>query len=261
MNAKMKEFFSIGEAAHRAGVTTETLRHYDRIGLVTPCKVDEWTGYRNYSESDLVRIRVIRALQAMELSLREIGDLLSLNDFPAIAALLRRAEVNATRKIEELQTIRASIVRARTFYEEKQREITTQDSFLRELPRRELLLSDTLTTPTVETFFGYQRHFFAQIGAQREAYAFEDLAGVLEEDGKGKMFAVCTRHPDDAPLRVLPAGKFLCARCKEEERGKTSKRLKNAVRERFLTAPAYALHIVVLTGILQWEYEIQVPIA
>ncbi|MEH7531769.1 MerR family DNA-binding transcriptional regulator, partial [Priestia megaterium] len=31
------------------GVTTETLRHYDRIGLFKPFYVDENTGYRYYS--------------------------------------------------------------------------------------------------------------------------------------------------------------------------------------------------------------------
>ena len=40
----MEKIFSIGKAAELAGMTAETLRHYDRIGLVHPCKTDEWTG-------------------------------------------------------------------------------------------------------------------------------------------------------------------------------------------------------------------------
>ena len=42
----MKKFFTIGEAAKLVGMTAETLRHYDRIGLVSPHKTDEWTKYR-----------------------------------------------------------------------------------------------------------------------------------------------------------------------------------------------------------------------
>ena len=34
----MKKYFSVGEAAKAAHTTTETLRHYDRIGLVKPGK-------------------------------------------------------------------------------------------------------------------------------------------------------------------------------------------------------------------------------
>lgn len=42
----MKDFFSVSQTAKIVDMTAETLRHYDRIGLVKPCKVDEWTGYR-----------------------------------------------------------------------------------------------------------------------------------------------------------------------------------------------------------------------
>ena len=45
----MKQYFSVGEAAKAAGTTSETLRHYDRIGLVKPSKKDEWTNYRYYT--------------------------------------------------------------------------------------------------------------------------------------------------------------------------------------------------------------------
>ena len=39
----MKKYFSVGEAAKAAHMTSEALRHYDRIGLVKPRKKDEWT--------------------------------------------------------------------------------------------------------------------------------------------------------------------------------------------------------------------------
>ena len=55
----------------------ETLRHYDRIGLVKPCKADEWTGYRYYSQREIVRLETIRALRCMDLSLAEIKEILS----------------------------------------------------------------------------------------------------------------------------------------------------------------------------------------
>ena len=45
-NKKMKKYFSVGEAAKAVHTTSETLRHYDRIGLVKPSKKNEWTNYR-----------------------------------------------------------------------------------------------------------------------------------------------------------------------------------------------------------------------
>ena len=76
----MEKIFSIEKAAKAAGTTAETLRHYDRIGLVKPCKTDEWTGYRYYSERELVRLNTVRALRCMDLSLKEIKEILELDD-------------------------------------------------------------------------------------------------------------------------------------------------------------------------------------
>ena len=36
--------------ARLCGCNTQTLRYYDRIGLLAPARVDEWTGYRYYEE-------------------------------------------------------------------------------------------------------------------------------------------------------------------------------------------------------------------
>ena len=61
----MKKYFSVGEAAKSVHTTSETLRHYDRIGLVKPSRKDEWTNYRYYTEQDIVRLNTVRALQLM----------------------------------------------------------------------------------------------------------------------------------------------------------------------------------------------------
>ena len=68
----MEKYFSIGEAAKAVHTTTETLRHYDRIGLVKPSKKDEWTKYRYYTEQDIIRLNTVRLLQLMDLPLQEL---------------------------------------------------------------------------------------------------------------------------------------------------------------------------------------------
>ena len=47
-----EKYFTVGKAAELAHLTAETLRHYDRIGLVRPSHTDKWTGYRGYTEGD-----------------------------------------------------------------------------------------------------------------------------------------------------------------------------------------------------------------
>ena len=94
----MKEYFSVGEAAKAAHMTSEALRHYDRIGLVKPSKKDEWTNYRYYTEQDIVRLNTVHALQMMDLPLKEIKKVLEYDDLEKIVAFWSRRRKRPTRR-------------------------------------------------------------------------------------------------------------------------------------------------------------------
>ena len=72
----MKKEYSVSEAARVAHMTSETLRHYDRIGLVRPSRRDENTQYRYYTEEDIVRLCTVHTLQQMDLPLAKIKEVL-----------------------------------------------------------------------------------------------------------------------------------------------------------------------------------------
>ena len=66
---------TIGELARQAGVSPQTLRHYDRLGLLEPSATSA-ARYRLYTEEDRARLELIRALRALDLDLDTIGRLL-----------------------------------------------------------------------------------------------------------------------------------------------------------------------------------------
>jgi Hg(II)-responsive transcriptional regulator len=68
---------SIGQVARRAGVGVETVRFYEREGLLEepPRRA---SGYRQYSEEVITRLRFIRRAQQLGFSLKEITELLLL---------------------------------------------------------------------------------------------------------------------------------------------------------------------------------------
>lgn len=256
----MEKLFSIKQTAEIAGTTAETLRHYDRIGLVKPCKTDEWTGYRYYSEQEIVRLNTVRALRLMDLTLTEIRDILSYTDFGKIVAALGRAEKNADRKIAELIQARDKIRRARAFYQSKS-DNTESGTAVRTLPRRVILVSDTLTEPSVYTLWDYHRHFYKQLpDGVKDAFAFEDTAGLYECGGRTRMFAVCRTYAETDGLAVLPEGPYLTADCTEQTRAATVKSLLDTAKTKYDRAPAFSVQMIVLTGILQWNYRAEVYI-
>ena len=81
--------YSIGDFSRINRITPKTLRHYDQIGLLTPARTDEWTGYRYYAPDQLPRIRRILALKELGFSLSEVRVIVDA-DAPIEALLVRR---------------------------------------------------------------------------------------------------------------------------------------------------------------------------
>jgi DNA-binding transcriptional MerR regulator len=96
---------SIGQAAQAAGVNVETLRYYERRGLLMPGSRTD-AGYRQYSEDDLWRLSFIKRAQGFGFTLADIADLLALSTPADIrskaAAKLRYVDA----QLEQLVTVR-----------------------------------------------------------------------------------------------------------------------------------------------------------
>ena len=255
-----KKFFSIGDAAKQVHMTSETLRHYDRIGLVRPSKVDAQTRYRYYTAEDLVRLNTVHALQQMDLPLQEIKRVLAYDDLEKIITFLKQAEQKADEKIAALQYSKSKIQLARMDYEEKRRSWQTAEGiFTRKLPERVIMLADSVEQVTAADLWSYQRHFYQRLSdAQKEQFAFEDLAGVYRAGAAAHYFAVCTRYADIDGLIPLPAGTYLCADCTEENWREILDQLLDMVQTKYHVQPTFSLQLVVLSGILQWKYQLQV---
>jgi DNA-binding transcriptional MerR regulator len=69
----------IGAVAERAGVSVDTVRYYERRGLLSPDRRLP-SGYRLYRESVVTRIRLARRLQALGMTLDEVADALRSHD-------------------------------------------------------------------------------------------------------------------------------------------------------------------------------------
>lgn len=256
----MKPYFSVGEAAKAVHTTSETLRHYDRIGLVKPSKKDPWTHYRYYTQQDLVRLNTVRALQLMDLPLQEIKKVLEYDDLEKIVDFLTQAEKKAEEKIAALEYSKSKIQLAKADYEKKLRgQQRGSGALVKDLPARVILLSDTLESPTVENLWNYLSHFYNQVTpALKEQFSFEDLAGIYTENGVSRLFALCLSYAQVEGLKVLPEGKYLCAGCTEENRQEVLDELIRKAKAEYGTDPAFTVQLVVVSGILQWNYEVQV---
>ena len=105
-----KTKLKIGEFSQMMQVTVKTLRHYEQKGLLFPCEVDEWTGYRYYSVEQMQRLNTIRQLQSLGFSLDEIKELYEEGAHaPSVEQLNEKIE-KTERQLQLLETRRSQLV-------------------------------------------------------------------------------------------------------------------------------------------------------
>ncbi len=101
----------IGQLAKRSGVPIDTVRHYERIGLLKPA-ARLASGYRRYGEAEQKRLRFIRRAKALGFTLDEIQELLALSAGRNVQNIRKSAAVRLAdieRRIEELDRVRDSL--------------------------------------------------------------------------------------------------------------------------------------------------------
>ena len=107
----------IGEIANRSGVTVDTVRFYERLGVL-PRRARESSGYRDYAPETVERIQLTRELQAIGLTLDEIIDALAAHDAGGATCESERWRLDAVlervdAKLAELNALRGRIVETR----------------------------------------------------------------------------------------------------------------------------------------------------
>lgn len=104
---------TIGQVAKQTGVTVETVRFYEKQGLIDSPQRSE-SGYRQYPRETIARVRFIQNAKDVGFTLKDISALLALRQEPGTSC--DDIRLQATRKIEEvdqkirdLQRIRSAL--------------------------------------------------------------------------------------------------------------------------------------------------------
>jgi DNA-binding transcriptional MerR regulator len=102
------EALGIGKLAKRGGVGIDTVRYYERHGLLAP-RSRLASGYRRYGDVELARLRFIRRAQGLGFTLREIKQLLALSAQRDVARVKRSAQtklLDVQARITALERVR-----------------------------------------------------------------------------------------------------------------------------------------------------------
>ena len=98
----------IGTLAKRAGVSIDTVRYYEKSGLLAP-ESRLASGYRRYSDEQVSRLRFIRRAQELGFTLKDIRELLGISKQRDVAKVKRAAE----KKLADVEARLVALTRMR----------------------------------------------------------------------------------------------------------------------------------------------------
>lgn len=109
----MSKFFKIKQASEQTGVHLETIRYYEKQGLISPSH--QQNGYRVFDEQTLAQLRFIKACRNIGFSLNNIKTLLQLQQTPTkqcneINALAKQHLAYLDEQITQLQQVKTFLM-------------------------------------------------------------------------------------------------------------------------------------------------------
>jgi len=152
--------FRIGDFSKLSRVSVKALRYYDEMGLLSPARVDRFTGYRYYAAEQLRRLNRILALKDLGFSLEQIASLLD-EGLPAaeLRGMLRMKQSELQQRVRGEQE-RLARVEARLSQIEKEGTMSRYDVVIKKIePMR------VASIRGIAPSYDQQGHLWAELGA------------------------------------------------------------------------------------------------
>jgi len=168
----IRAYYSIGEISRLFGMSIQTLRHYDRIGLLRPAYVNHENNYRYYSHEQFLQIKLIKYLKTLGFSLAQIRDIVNQDlSSEVIIELLREQEEAVNNRIDQLVALRQDM---RAFEERLAglAERTFGEAFLDSKPERKVIAYDYINKPNANLAVG-MRKILADIEREHSVLKYE----------------------------------------------------------------------------------------
>jgi DNA-binding transcriptional MerR regulator len=270
----------IGQMAAMNGVTEETLRYYDNIGLLKPCHIDSVTGYRFYDISQSTKLDLIQYMKSLGMQLNEIKKQLDGGDINFIQDLLEKQAAAIESDIQRLTRQKEAVGRVIESYEKLKNHPPAGIMVLEYIPRRYMFLLDVeeelyqeddgegydlalrkLRTKMQRMNLPYS--YFCNVGdiARKEVFEQGRLSSTEVYSFVDSVYA------GYGGVAAVPASTFLCVYCDDFNREiEYSRRLLNEIEKNgYLIAGDYICEemagIPIIKGNLRDKrFRLQVPI-
>lgn len=270
-----KYILTITEMARLKNITSETLRHYDRIGLLKPDFVSG-SGIRSYSICQYERLGTILELKQMGLSLKEIRDYMENRNFQKSMELLKKYQRRFEEKLDE-QTRLNEIMKQKLSFLDRLSDLPSMETvFEQHFPERYMVTFGKPSGDREEHAMAFAKlenclHENMPILASDRIGVFSDISILTPGEelvGAVPMILAPGAGADREYMRQIPEGDYVCMYYKNgtlEKYDPSFERVKNYIREKSyridgMILQVYKLDVTLTSNREETVLELQVPV-
>lgn len=270
---------TIGQMAEINHISEQTLRYYDKIGILKPVVVDKETGYRYYSIKQSARLDIIQYMKSLGMSLNEIKEQLKNMDVKLIKNILTQKEQQIENEINMLKNQKLALQRALINYERYELSPPDKTITLEYTERRYIYrfkIDINFYDYGIETYEELLRKLKMDLeenGLQKTYFCNAGSTVSLENILKRRFFSndlfvfVDSEHVSKNLITELPANTYLCIYCDkfEQEIDYANMLLNEASRKNYTITGDYICEVIIdLPDYMDNErgmfFKLQVPV-
>ena len=217
---------SIGQMAELNHVSEQTLRLYDKEGLLVPRCVDPVTGYRYYHIIQSAQLDLIQTMKIYGMTLRQIRSFLDSNDPAALRALLTEQAASIEERIRQLRRSQSAITRTLDNYRRYEAMPRNGEIFLEYIPERRIFRYSCDVNYFDQDESGYEymlRQMKTNLVANNMPLSyFTNIGTIIRREHlvpdalfSNEVFLFVDEDDSSQAMETLPAASYLCL-CSDE---------------------------------------------
>lgn len=217
---------SIGQMAELNHISEQTLRLYDKEGLLVPRCVDPVTGYRYYHITQSAKLDLIQNMKVYGMTLRQIRSFLDSNDPAALRALLTEQADSIEERIRQLRRSQSAITRTLDNYRRYEAMPRNGEIFLEYIPERRIFRYSCDVNYFDQDESGYEymlRQMKTNLVANNMPLSYFTNIGTIirrehlvpDELFSNEVFLFVDEDDSSQAMETLPAASYLCL-CSDE---------------------------------------------
>ena len=217
---------SIGQMAELNHVSEQTLRLYDKEGLLVPRCVDPVTGYRYYHIIQSAKLDLIQNMKIYGMTLRQIRSFLDSNDPAALREMLSEQADSIEERIRQLRRSQSAITRTLDNYRRYEAMPRNGEIFLEYIPERRIFRYNCDVNYFDQDESGYEymlRQMKTNLVANNMPLSyFTNIGTIIRREHlvpdalfSNEVFLFVDEDDSSQAMETLPAASYLCL-CSDE---------------------------------------------